>query len=126
MSGDFDICEVKAGYTFIIPKSEHKAGKSKPVSLKRSNAGALLFLIRNLKKLEEDGVDYYAINQYFRDELLNKSSSMIGAYIVEILTYDPRDNTPKSYADVYAALRKAPSSLNWLEIWDVIDGLSVN
>jgi hypothetical protein len=32
-------------------------------------------------------------------------------------------DTPKDYPDILAILKTAPSSLDWNQIWDIIDGL---
>jgi hypothetical protein len=94
---------------------------------RKTNAGTLLALITRLKKFQASGIDYSYLNQYFRAEFgaSGNTDPMSYGYMSEILTYDPRQDTAKTYTEIYDALNKAPSSLPWAQIYDVIEGLNI-
>jgi hypothetical protein len=72
------------------------------------------------------GVPYSAINAYFRKELndAGMDDNMATSFIVDMLTYDPRNDQPKDYPGVLAALQNSSENYNWLPFWDIVDGLS--
>jgi hypothetical protein len=96
-----------------------------PVEARRSKGGARLALIRRLITHRDKGVPYAAINAYFRKEFddIGATDSMMSGFIVDILTYDPRNETAKDYSEVLAALNSSSANLDWLQFWDIIDGL---
>lgn len=123
IQGDFDVCEVKNyhGGQYV----EIKTKSSQKVQARRTKAGAYLALIRRLKKHQSENIPYSVINKYFRDELgsHNTMNPMGTGFIIDILTYDPRTEQSKDYNDVLIRLEQAPSSLDWTQIWDVLEGL---
>lgn len=120
--GKYDTCTVKDGYVHIVGSS--KAVESHKVEARRSKGGAVLALLRRLKMHEEKGVPYSAINGYFRAELKSGGDSSPFGMFTEILTYDPRSDPAKTYAGVYASINQYSENLDWLSLWDVIEGLS--
>lgn len=126
LKGDFAVCEIRDGYTFAIPKKKDPRSRGQfKVESRKTDAGTYLLLITKLKQMETKGVDYSALNKYFRAEFgAAEDANPLGmGYVISLLTYEPRQGAPKSYSDVFEALERAPSSLKWLEIWDVVDGI---
>jgi len=108
--------------------NSNKVQNSKPYKVgasRKTAAGSLLTLISYLKLLQTRNIEYVYVNQYLRSEFkaLGDTNPMGIGYIAEMLTYDPRLDTPKDYPDILAILKTAPSSLDWNQIWDIIDGL---
>ena len=103
----------------------HGKASSHMTKGKKTAAGAYLLLIMRLKNMQKQGVNYAAMNTYFRSELGVDSSNMsMGmSYLANLLTYDPRHDPIKTYQEVFAALARAPNSIDWLQVWDVIDGI---
>lgn len=127
--GKYDTCTVKDGYLHIVGsstpvQSERSSFQSHKVEARRSKGGAVLALLRRLKMHEEKGVPYSAINSYFRAELKSGGDSSPFGMFTEILTYDPRSDPAKTYAGVYASINQYSENLDWLSLWDVIEGLS--
>ena len=126
---EFDICDTRqingSNYTYVRGKVEHTLSNKIKVETRKTKPGAYIALIRRIKEHEKEGIPYSVLNKYFRGEF-GKTDSMnpmgIG-YASEILTYDPRHDTPKTYTQVIDALQKAPESLDWMQLWDVIEGL---
>jgi hypothetical protein len=144
--GEFDKCELVTTsdggqYYHFIPKSQLGTSKQPVTSARKvektvpqetrfktealkTSAGALLALIRRLNQHQQAGIDYSVINQYFLGQLNTTNTNPMGnGYILSILTYDPRNDTPLTYATVISSLSNAPSSIDWTTIWDTIDGL---
>lgn len=122
-----------------VPKSQNKNNSKKKVNslnnnrnhdkievqARKTKPGALLTLIRRLKKHEKEGVEYKVINKYLRGELdgtVDYSPFGTG-YVLSIITYDPRTESALTYSQVYQALEKTPSSFDWTSLWEVIEGL---
>ena len=152
VKGQFDVCKketfVSGGnYTYIVagrqegvvsqeqdlvvPEKQFAKQTMSKKSIKveaarKTSGGALLALVQRLLKNKERGVPYSTLNNYFRSELGDGTATMTQSFIYDILTYDPKDSSDtKSYDDVLQALDKASSkNISWLEIWDIIDGLS--
>ena len=146
--GEYDVCRVENGYTRYVGKSSSvelpKATQTAPqrapramaqvesrgtasghlVEARRSRAGAVLALIRRLKKHEDQNIPYSTINSYFRTEFKAGGDSSPFGMFTDLLTYDPRNDSPKTYAQVYTSINQYAESLDWLSLWDVIDGLA--
>ena len=128
--GQYHTCKPMNGYTHIvgIARPEVQSTASQPVRQKvearKSKGGAVLALLRRLKIHEEKGVPYSAINSYFRSEFKSGGDSSPFGMFTEILTYDPKSDPAKSYAAVYASINQYADNLDWLSLWDVIDGLT--
>lgn len=146
VQGDFDKCELITNtdggqYYHFVPKSQSVASKPSVTSRQKverpipqenkfkaeaikTSPGALLALIRRLGQHQQAGIDYSVINQYFLRQLNSNDTNPMGnGYILSILTYDPKYDTPKTYAGVITSLGNAPASIDWTTIWDTIDGL---
>lgn len=146
IKGDFELCE-------YVGKGEQKylkvrtTGKMKPErfarnseesssnssgykvdAMRKSSAGVKIGFIARLKKLEKDGIPYSAVNEYLRAELGANGGGTLNplgtGYIVEMITYDPRHDSPISYAEVQQKLMQMPSSINWGSLYDIVDGLN--
>lgn len=132
--GQTDVCESRkvgnASYTYVLGGSSEEREVSKAprfsVEARKSKAGARLALIRRLTEHQTKGVPYSAINAYFKKEFddLGATDSMTGGFIVDMLVYDPRNDAPKDYPEVLAALNASSANLDWLQFWDIIDGLT--
>ena len=128
IDGNYDSCTVMDGYTKIVGKSRQaskvEVQSNHPVQARKSKGGVVLALLRRLKMHEDKGVPYSAINNYFRSEFKNGNDSSPFGMFTDMLTYDPRTDPAKTYAAVYASINQYSESLDWLSLWDVIDGLS--
>ena len=139
IDGEYDSCVVEHGYVKIVGKSrpviEKKSEtrpivaptapkKSFPVAARKSKAGAVLALLRRLKMHEDKGIPYSTINSYFRSEFKAGGDSSPFGMFTDMLTYDPRSDPPKNYAQVYVSIQQYSESLDWMALWDVIDGLA--
>lgn len=143
--GKSDVCEKRriagASYTYILggsseeQKTNHIVENKRnqkissspfPVEAKRSKAGARLALIRRLITHRDKGIPYSAINAYFKKEFddIGASESMSSSFIADILIYDPRNDPAKDYPEVLAALNASSANLDWLQFWDIIEGLT--
>lgn len=93
----------------------------------KTSGGAYLALVQRLKKNEILGVPYSAINKYFLQQFNTSNfDPMVGSFLMNLLTYDPKQGTPLSYAQVYINLDQIPHSIDLTKIWDTIDGLQVD
>lgn len=121
--------QVDQPVTRIVPTREVKTTRqtNRPlVEARKTAAGTRLSLIRRLIQSQAKGVPYSAINAYFRKELndAGMDDNMATSFIVDMLTYDPRNDQPKDYPGVLAALQNSSENYNWLPFWDIVDGLS--
>lgn len=131
VGNEYEVCETVNGYLKyrsvpeeIIPTSVKRDNSERFLTeARKTRPGALLALTRRLKRHEKEGVPYSAINQYFRGELSEDDGPFGTSYIRSLLTYDPRSETPLTYAQVFASLQSAPSSFDWTSLWDIIEGL---
>jgi len=136
IDGEYEVCTPMNGYVYVkgrvstTPASATGNVRSttpdpRPlVQARKTKAGAVLALVRRLKTHEEKGVAYSIINSYFRTEFKNGGDSSPMGMFTDILTYDPKTDPPKSYADVYTSIDRFSEALDWLSLWDLIDGLS--
>lgn len=146
--GASDVCEKRkvggSSYTYVLGQTEvmqaslqttqkvtqpvqAKSSPSRPiVEARKSAAGTRLALIRRLIQSQSKGVPYSAINAYLRKELndAGMSDNMSTSFIVDMLTYDPRNDTPKDYPGVLTALSNSSGNYDWLPFWDIVDGLA--
>ena len=126
---NFETCEVVSlADTSYLKCSGNNINSNKPKvdATRKTSGGIFLALITRLKKYQSNGIDYSYLNQYFRAEFKNLGDNdpMGLGYIAEILTYDPRNDDIKSYSDIFTALNKCPSSLDWSNLYDIIEGLN--
>lgn len=132
--GHSDVCESRkvggGSYTYVLAGSSEKREPVQaprfPVEARKTKAGARLALIRRLTEHQTKGVPYSAINAYFLKEFEDAGAiDQIGTgFIVDMLTYDPKNDPPKDYPGVLATLSTSSGNLDWLQFWDIIDGLS--
>lgn len=101
------------------------SNRIKVEAARKTPGGTFLTLISYLKLLQSRGIDYVYVNQYLLAEFkaLGDDNPMGVGYIAEMLTYDPRNDPAKDYVDVLNVLKTAPQSMDWTQIWDIIDGL---
>lgn len=104
--------------------------KKRPLAKKgrKTNAGTQVLLILTLKKLQEQGISYKIVNRYFMEEFegLERMNMYENGYIAGILTYDPRYDEVKTYESVLQKIGDAPAKLNWVFMFDIVDGLSMD
>lgn len=128
--GNYDSCEIindgRSQYVKVVGRTVKTVPKV--AAARKTPAGAYLALVSYLKKNQENGIDYAYINQYFRAEFekLGDDNPMGMGFMSEILTYDPRHDSVKDYSDIFAALKQAPKSLDWTQMWGIIDGLNLS
>lgn len=131
VSSEYEVCEYKNGYLHFRPQASNNVSSERrensdrfEVEARRTKPGTLLALVRRLKRHEKEGVPYSVVNKYLRSELGTDDTSPFGkGYIASIITYDPKSDSPLTYAQVYTALDNAPSSFDWVSIWDIVEGL---
>lgn len=110
----------------FFPFNQNPNSREKVQAVK-SSGGAYLALVQRLKKNEALGVPYSAINKYFLQQFNNSNfDPMVGSFLMNLLTYDPKQGTPLSYSQVYANLDQIPHSIDLTKIWDTIDGLQTD
>jgi len=107
---------------------KHKVDGGRPrVGAIKTPAGAYLALVQRLKKNQAAGISYSIINKFFRKQMAGLDSDfMVGSFIWNALTYDPKNDTPLSYDDVFLNLERVPESVDFGKIWDAIDGLRLD
>lgn len=93
--------------------------------MRKTNAGVKLAFIARLKKLEAAGISYAAVNEYLRSEMSSVGSSFGLSYISDMLTYDPRNDEAKTYAEAHQALLKIPASVDWSSLYGVVEGMDL-
>ncbi len=126
---EFDVCDTRqvggGNYTYVRGKATPVTSNRIKVEARKTKPGAYIALVRRIKEHEKEGIPYSFLNKYFRGEF-GKTDNMnpmgIG-YASELLTYDPRYDDVKTYSQVLDALGKAPESLDWLQLWDIIEDL---
>jgi len=132
---DYDSCQIvgigNSSYVKIVATSSNKKNFSssslKVEAVRKTPGGTFFALVRYLKENQTAGIPYSIINQYLVQEFntLGDSNPMGVGFISEILTYDPRHDSPKDYEDVLKSLETAPKSLDWTQVWGIIDGLHI-
>ena len=92
---------------------------------RKTRGGSYLGLVQGIRENEKEGIQYSVLNKYFRDEFkkISDRNPMGIAFVIDILTYDPRNDPAKTYTQVYAALDQLPSSIDLTEMYDIIEGL---
>ena len=96
------------------------------VQAPRSTSSGIFFsLVTYLKKLQAKGVEYAFVNQYLRAEFkaLGDNNPMGVGFISDALTFDPRQDPPKDYPDIFTALKQMPSSIDLTSLAGIISGL---
>lgn len=103
-----------------------QSSEFKVEATRKTSPGVKLAFIARLKKLEQAGVPFSAVNEYLRAELGTGSTmNPLGlGYVVEMLTYDPRNDSPKSYTEAQEALAKIPSSMDWGSLYEIVEGMN--
>jgi hypothetical protein len=112
--------------TVATNNAPNRTGKGPLVEMRKTAPGVRLALIRRLVDNQTKGVPYSAINAYLRKEFdaAGVSDNMGTSFIADMLTYDPRNDPAKSYADVLTALANSSENYNWLPFADIVDGLA--
>ena len=92
---------------------------------RNTSSGIFFTLVTYLKKLQAKGVEYSFVNQYLRAEFkaLGDDNPMGVGFISDMLTFDPRQDTPKDYPDIFTALKQVPSGIDWTSLGAIISGL---
>ena len=111
------------------PPVEHRIPQSGQsdflAGMKRTTPSVKFAFYRTLKKCEKEGMPYSMINSYLRGELgsAHNNNPMGMGYILEMLTWDPRHDPAKTYAEAYQFLERQSSSLDWSHLYDVVEGM---
>jgi hypothetical protein len=109
-------------------EDRHEVGRVKEtreqVTLQSDSASIILALEVKLRLLESKGIPYESVNRYLRARL-SKVSDSIGLFsLSDILTYDPRTEPKKYYADAYSGIQKIPNGLDISGLSSIVEGLT--